>query len=146
MWWRKRNTDVRTLVEECEAFIAGHSSDVVASSGRPVPVWARMNQLAHGTEDELRNQARAGHDPDPWTQAMGFVAGELIELIDSGQVSLMEFQHEVLIPLELEVMSCRTADQWSPGQLAAGLLGALPHRTGGVIRAHDAVDPGVERK
>lgn len=32
------------------------------------------------------------------------------------------------VPLELDVLACADASFWTPGQLAAGLLDALPHR------------------
>jgi hypothetical protein len=133
MRWRERSTSAAGLVEECEAFIDGQVAELAGAWGVPVPVWAWMNLLAHGTEDELREEATAHPGSDRWRQARAFVAGELVDLIDAGRVSLAEFQRDVLMPLELDVMSCRAADQWSPGQLAAGLLGALPDRSG---RAH----------
>ena len=129
MRWRERSTSAAGLVEECEAFIDGQAAELAGAWGVPVPVWAWMNLLAHGTEDELRDEAAALPGSDRWRQARAFVAGELVDLIDAGRVSLAEFQREVLMPLELDVMSCRAADQWSPGQLAAGLLDALPERS-----------------
>jgi hypothetical protein len=129
MWWRERSTSASGLVEECEAFIDGQAAELAGAWGMPVPVWGWMNLLAHGTEDELRDEATSHPGCDRWRQARAFVAGELVDLIDAGRVSLAEFQRDVLMPLELDVMSCRASDQWSPGQWAAGLLGALPERS-----------------
>jgi hypothetical protein len=129
MWWRDRSTSAAGMVEECEAFIDGRAAELAGARGAPVPVWAWMNLLAHGTEDDLRYEATAPPGSDRWRQARAFVAAELVDRIDSGRVSLAEFQRDVLMPLELDVMSCRAADQWSPGQLAGGLLAALPDRS-----------------
>ena len=69
-------------------------------------------------EAERRQEAK--------TEEKGYV--RQVDCFDAGRVSLAEFQRDVLMPIELDVMSCRAADQWTPGQLAAGLLAALPDR------------------
>jgi hypothetical protein len=122
------------LVEESQAFLDGRYAELAASSGETrVPVWAWMNLLAHGTEAELRVTASQLLVTQGWRQARAFVAGEVIDVIDAGLMSLSQVQRDILVPLELDVLSCQTANQWTPAQLVSGLLGVLPNRD---TRAH----------
>ena len=116
------------LVEECQAFLDGAYAEVANASEAPIPVWAWMNLLAHGTEVELRGAADALGEGDSWRQARAFLAGELLEVVGKGGVTLMHLQHEVLVPLELDVLDCRGSNRWTPAQLVRGLLGVLPGR------------------
>lgn len=126
MLWRRSDPDAVALVEECEAFLAGTYVELCEARGEPVPVWAWMNLLAHGTEDQLHGSVVQRPNAGPWRQARGFFAGELLDRVDAAQLSLPEFQATVLVPLELEVLSCPGATRWQPGQLVAGLLDTLP--------------------
>jgi hypothetical protein len=128
MLWRRSDGKAVALVEECAAFLAGTYVELCESRGQPVPVWAWMNLLAHGTEDQLGGAIVQHPRAGPWRQARGFLAGELLDVVATGRVSLGEFQHEVLVPLELDVMSCSGANRWQPGQLVSGLLGTLPDK------------------
>jgi hypothetical protein len=53
------------------------------------------------------------------------MAGELLDVTTSERVSLADFQRDLLVPIELDVLSCSGADHWQPGQLVSGLLDAL---------------------
>jgi hypothetical protein len=128
MWRRPNQHHEEALVEECESFLAGDYVTACERRGQPVPVWAWMNVLAHGTELELRAAAANRPPEDEGRQALAFVAGELVELIEDGRVDLETFQREVLVPLELDVLACPSTTQWTPGQLVSGLLGTLPAR------------------
>ena len=87
-----------------------------------------MNLLAHGTEAEIRTAASQLLAAEGWRQGRAFVAGEVIDVIDAGLRSLSQVQRDILVPLELDVLSCQSANQWTPAQLVSGLLGVLPHR------------------
>lgn len=116
------------MVEECEAFLAGTYVELCEARGEAVPVWAWMNLLAHGTEDQLRGGiVQHASGAGPWRHARGFLAGELLDRVDTAQLSLPEFQATVLVPLELE-MACSGAMRWQPRQLVARLLDTFPDK------------------
>ena len=114
MSWRRRDPDDIALVEGSEAFLAGSYVELCESRGKAVPVWAWMNLLAHGTEDQLR-AVTVQHHGGLWHRARRLVAIELVDLIAAGRVSLSEFQREVLVPLELDVMSCPRHERVAAG-------------------------------
>lgn len=134
MWPRRRDPYVvdpyeEVLVEECESFLAGGYVERCEACGEPVPVWAWMNVLAHGTDAELRAAAANRSEGDEGHQALAFVAGELVDLIDDGCVDLEELQRDVLMPLELDVIACPAATRWSAAELVSALLRVLPVRS-----------------
>ena len=128
---RRRRDDAyqELLVEECESFLAGAYVEQCEARGEPVPVWAWMNVLAHGTDAELRAAATNWSEGDEGHQARAFVAGELVDLVDEGGVDLEVFQREVLMPLELDVIACPAAAGWSAPELVSALLRVLPARS-----------------
>ncbi len=85
--------------------------------------------LAHGTDAELRAAVTNRSGTDEGHQALAFVAGELVDLIDDGCMDLEMFQREVLVPLELDVIACPATTGWSAAQLVSALLGVLPARS-----------------
>jgi hypothetical protein len=131
MWRRPRERDryPELLIEECESFLAGVFVERCEARGEPVPVWAWMNVLAHGTDAELRAAAENRSGSDEGHQALAFVAGELVDLIDDGVLDLETFQRGVLVPLELDVIACPATSGWSASQLVSALLRALPMRS-----------------
>jgi hypothetical protein len=131
MWRRASNRDPypELLIEECESFLAGAYVERCEGRGEPVPVWAWMNVLAHGTDAELRAAASNRSGSDEGHQALAFVAGELVDLIDDGALDLETFQREQLVPLELDVIACPATSGWSAPQLASALLRVLPTRS-----------------
>jgi hypothetical protein len=128
MWPRRSDRRGTALAMECEAFLAGRYVELCESRGEHVPTWAWINLLAHGTEDQLRETME--HDPcnGPWSQARGFLAGELLGLMDADRLSLSAFQRHVLVPLELDTISSSSAVGWRPSQFVSGVLGNLPGR------------------
>lgn len=116
------------MVEECEAFFAGTFVELCEERATPVPAWAWMNLLAHGTEDQLSVGITQHPSAGRWRHARAFLAGELLDVTDGGRPRLPEFQHDVLVPLELDVMSRPGADRWQPGQLVSVLLDAFPDK------------------
>jgi hypothetical protein len=126
--WRRDDPEAAELVEDCEAFLDGLYAELCESRGAPVPVWAWMNLLAHGTEEQLRTCVIPHPSGSAWHQARRFLACELLDATTGGRTSLAELQRDVLVPIELDVLSCPGADHWQPGQLVSGLLGALPDK------------------
>ena len=117
------------LAAECESFLSGAYVERCDSRGEPVPVWAWMNVLAHGTEEELRALVANRPVDDEGHQALAYVAGELVDLAEDGYFDLETYQREVLMPLELDMLDCPTSRAWSAAQLASGLLRLLPARS-----------------
>jgi len=132
MMWRRDRQEAVMLVEECEAFLAGTFAELCEYRLEPVPVWAWVNLLAHGTAGQLRVDAGQPAGPGRWHAARAFVAGEVLDLVEARRLSLRGVQAGALVPLELEVMSCPGAPYWQPGQLVARLLGVLPDQRGRV--------------
>ena len=58
MWRRDRDPLGRSLVAECEAFLAGRYAEHLTHLGRRIPVWAWTNLIAHGNEQDLRHALR----------------------------------------------------------------------------------------
>lgn len=111
---RKTDFEGAPLVAECEAFLAGTYADFVEALGGRVPGWAWANLLAHGCLDDLRTAAtvlhfaRSVHPSGGWRSARGYLADEVVGLVDGGTWSLPDLQAQVLVPLELRLVSERT--------------------------------------
>jgi hypothetical protein len=120
--------DAMTDVDSTAAFVHGHYVEYCLLHGEAVPDWAWLNLLAHGTAPELRHHSRAGWSGDLWHQARAFMADEIVEHVDHRQIPLEIFQKDVLVPLELDSIACRTTSRWTPGGFASGLLVLLSGR------------------
>ena len=84
MWTTGSRAWERELVAECEAFFSGQYAQYLDNENRPIPVWAWLNVLAHGSEDDITALA-AGEPPRRtfpetavWHQALAFLAQELM--------------------------------------------------------------------
>jgi hypothetical protein len=53
MWTTGSRAWERELVAECEAFFSGQYAQYLDNENRPIPVWAWLNVLAHGSEDDI---------------------------------------------------------------------------------------------
>ena len=115
------------LAGECEAFLAGAYADHLVDQVQVVPAWAWLNLLAHGTEDQVR-EAATTFGARGWPGARRCLAGELIDIVDSGLAPLDLLQRACLVPLELELAARPSAMRWSPAQLVAAVLDVLPQR------------------
>lgn len=94
------------LVSDCEAFLLGRAAERLSARRAPVPAWAWVNALAHGSADEIRGLARLPGGKQP----RGFIAEmarDMLERFDSGEMDLRAFQQDTLIPLELSLVSSR---------------------------------------
>lgn len=123
---RRRRDEVASLADECTAFLDGRYVELLQAAGSPIPVWAWMNLLAHGTDAEIREAAARLPDVEGWERARSFVAAELVDAVDASDTSMDDVQREVLVPLELDVLQCCSSDTWTAGQLVLGLLRVLP--------------------
>lgn len=102
------------VVSDCEAFLLGGYAEFLEARSEPVPVWAWTNVLAHGRREDLERAAAGARVGWSWTRrwrvARTVAAGELLDRVASG-ASLADMQREVLVPLELELVSCR--EDWA---------------------------------
>jgi hypothetical protein len=106
MWHRDRFPAGTELIGEAEAVLAGRYAEHLESGQRPVPAWAWVNLLAHGTEEGLREaRARLGEPgaSQRWRDARGYLAGEILGVVEVGGIPLDELQREVLVPFELRL-------------------------------------------
>jgi hypothetical protein len=126
----EREAEMLALVAECEQVLLGRYVERLEGLGQPVPVWAWTNLLAHGEEVDLRGRTappsgRWSRSSSDWEPARSFLAGEVLDLIDGGPLSLMELQRSVLIPLELELAANADVAHWRPEQLVTTVLAVL---------------------
>lgn len=116
MGWHRRHRgeteapETSQLVRECSAFLTGTLAREHALHCEMVRDWEWVNLLAHGSVGQLQEVARDRLLPPPtnpyderWHGAVAFLAGELLRAIRNGSLSLDQVQHDVLVPLELEM-------------------------------------------
>jgi hypothetical protein len=120
----------KELVQESDLYLSGYYADYLDSRNRPVPTWAWLSVLVHGSSEHLRSLAMqddlGGRLPTRrilWWQAIGFLAGEILAQ-HGDDVGLDQLQRSVLVPLELTWL---TTDHGylHPGELVKTVLGAL---------------------
>jgi len=131
MWTTRNRAWEGEFVAECEAFLSGHYAQCLAEENRPVPVWAWLNVLAHGSDDDI-TALTTGEPPSQrsqsasvWQQALAFLAQELTSQATRRNCSLAELQRSTLVPLELELAGRQTSGAGEPAQLVARVLSAL---------------------
>ncbi|MGH9104099.1 MAG: hypothetical protein ACRDYD_14125 [Acidimicrobiales bacterium] len=110
MWQRRRGRAARAegpVAEECETFLSGTYEAWLEQAGRQVPGWARLNELAHGQREAVKDLAERGHRPvrgiPTWRHALGVLAAEALELAGDEPENLRRLQLGVLMPLELQL-------------------------------------------
>jgi len=131
---RRQRREERTLVGECEAFMAGHLAERAARRGAPLVPALWLNLLAHGSEDDLvtcasllrplRGWGVGRDDEATWYAARAYLAGVVLESARRC-CSLVELQAEVLIPLEADLAGNRTTRTWLPRQLVGAVETAI---------------------
>lgn len=123
---RRNKVSQDEVVTQAEELLCGSAAAGYRRRLSRVPVWAHVNLLAHGSyEDLARTAARAGHGhPSTWDVAVSGLAQDLVRL-DLNGTALRVLQHEVLIPLELELLARHQSEPTTPMQLTALVRGAL---------------------
>jgi len=122
--WRQPAPDTAPFIDECCAFLTGRYADLLAGRGRPRPCWSWLNSLAHGTEVELERLARTlGRHASGgnWAMANAFLAGEVLAAAGADE-SLAAIQSDVLVPLELDLLSATHRPIWSPADYVSEVL------------------------
>lgn len=117
------------FVVECERFLEGRFAEHLATSGGPVPAWAWLNLLAHGSEERLRIMSCIRIDPTTgpsWGRALARLADEVLAEADRER-SLLTVQLSVLVPLELYLVARPEMAALGPDELVARVRAALHH-------------------
>jgi hypothetical protein len=121
------------FVVACEALLDGRYVDELQRTERPVPVWAWMNLLAHGTDEALRREA--DECPPPWRhrglwqRARAYLAGEVLDAATEVG-TLTSVQAQVLVPLELELLTPSSSVPRHPAGWVVWVLAAIDdHRS-----------------
>ncbi len=108
-----------TVALECEAFLNGTLAEYWDEKGVIVPVWAWMNLLAHGSEEQITETV--AHPSRPrravrnWRIARSYLATEVLDLVDA-HFTLRDMQSTILVPLELEMAARPEVGRWTPRQ------------------------------
>lgn len=112
MWWKKANRNVTEaevdfaasqvdLGLECAMFLAGEYCSYLESEGRPVPAWAWVNTLAHGSETDLHQLVTGPRRDGSPSGMVSRIATHVLGLLEDEDVSLSDLQRRTLIPLEM---------------------------------------------
>ncbi|HLI15329.1 MAG TPA: hypothetical protein VKV23_04665 [Acidimicrobiales bacterium] len=115
-WWSRwllRRVAPHRLVAQCELFLDG---DVPRADRRREPStspWISIHPLAHGDARRLRRLARSRFSAwrresplaGPWASVTRQLAGELLQLTRGDPATLLRVQRDVLVPLELRLLS-----------------------------------------
>lgn len=112
------------LVEGSEAFLTGRYREHLESRGEPLPAWAWVNRLAHGTVADIEALCVPGPTSGP-EAVVASIGAPVVLGIRSGTISLESAQLGMLIPLEDHLL--HHAPQASTGDGVAELLVAAVH-------------------
>jgi hypothetical protein len=131
MW----NPDLE-VTDEVDSFLDGSLAVGAGARAGRLPAWAWISTLAHGGVEVLEGllaQRDRGRVASPWERAVGFLAGEALDLSEHREEPLRDLQEHVLVPAELHFLD-QAARGWSPGpeQFASVVLAELEgHRRAG---------------
>jgi hypothetical protein len=132
MWTTRSRAWERALVAECEAFFSGRSAQYLDNQNRPIPAWAWLNLLVHGSEGDIAVLAAGETEPirptsatSVWRQALAFLAQELLNQATRQGRPLAELQRSTLVPIDLELAGPRAPTSMKPAALVTSVLRAL---------------------
>lgn len=118
--WPKRpiGRGAAQVVSEAAATVEGTITDTFGESW-PLPPWAWLNKLAHGSWADLgqlaQGRPRRGRG---WEGAVTFLAGELLSYARTPD-RLLQVQRIGLIPLELDLLGRQFPPPASPLELVS---------------------------
>jgi hypothetical protein len=120
------------LADEVVAFLDGRLVDFYTFKGRLLPAWVALNRLAHADRSELvalvggtaRGPLRA-----PWATTERFIAGRVLGRAPTSQL-LDQLQSQVLVPVELAMLSRAKAEGLDAEQVLAAAVSALDAHAG----------------
>ena len=121
------------LGDECEAFLSGRLAACLQLRSRLVPPVGWLNQVVHGTPNELAFLASCANSfaiqPAMWRRAVGYLSQTLLERAEETGRPVAGLQQDLLVPLELELMADPAAIELDAAdviRLALGRLYELP--------------------
>jgi len=100
---RKREMVAQLLAAECEAFLQGRYMQWLENRGRPVPAWAWLNGLAHGSPPVVVALAARRGDPNDPNDLVAGLASAVLYNIGQHDDSLAVVQESRLVPLEAKL-------------------------------------------
>jgi hypothetical protein len=125
----------RQLAGETEAFLDGTLAELVAGRLRTLPPWMLVNRIAHGDIDELRGLVQGDTAPltivgapaaynRTWAMAQRSL---VLHLLASGRApdEIRRVQREVLVPLELQLITRSTTASLTLGSIVIEAVDAL---------------------
>ena len=123
------------LADETEAFLNGSLTELRAAQLRPIAPWMIVNRLAHGDIADLRGLLDGKTSPIsmvavPRGYNQAWIMGEralALRLLEAGHdaAQIRRVQHDVLVPLELQLISESTTDLFTLGRVVADARDAL---------------------
>lgn len=132
MAWRRverKAARSRTIGDEVEAFLCGHTADLYEAADQPAPCWAQLNRLARGDLDDLRllthMAVEKDRTTDSWCYVLHRLARQVLEVSAGTEDGLLEVQHEVLQPLEELLLQSPNGPVTTPGTVFHLSVGAL---------------------
>jgi hypothetical protein len=99
---RLDDLDETDFADECTAFLAGHWAEQREDRGGPLPPWAWLNPIAHGELEEVRALAATVSPTSGVERLQATVAKAVLNAVAASD--LPRIQHDVLVPLELQLM------------------------------------------
>jgi hypothetical protein len=126
MWPRRRNLESEdSVVVATVRLLKGEAVDLFIESGQDVPVWARLNRLAHSDLEVLTSLHRTGLFSNSWDAVVAYLATELSGAGYRQPEQVAWLQRAILVPLELALLGAQLPQPVTPGQLATLVLNAL---------------------
>jgi hypothetical protein len=125
------------LADETEAFLAGRLAELRSASGDPLAAWMILNRIAHGDSVDMFDMAvgqrrrtlltgvpSAYHQV--WSTTQSTIASRVLErALDTDEIRRL--QHDVLVPLELELITRSHDEPLTFAQVTVAALDALDH-------------------
>jgi hypothetical protein len=141
--WGRRRKEPHTEPKEVpcprsdyECFLAGDYVRFLEQHDRPVPGWAWLNVLAHGTDEQITELASRPLKPQPGVEppgslgdAVAYLAGVILAAARTRAHTLAYLQRSALIPLELTLASDPERQSLTPADLVAAVTQALYPRS-----------------
>ena len=120
------------LADEVVAFLDGRLVDFYTFKGRLLPAWVALNRLAHADRSELVSLvggAARGPLRAPWATTERFIAARVLAQAPTPKL-LDQLQSQVLIPVELDMLSSSKAKGMDAEQVLAAAVSALDAHAG----------------
>jgi hypothetical protein len=120
------------LAEEVVAFLEGRLVDFYTIKGRLLPAWVALNRVAHADRSELVTLvAGAARGPlrAPWATTERFIAARVLAQASTPTL-LDQLQSQVLVPVELAMLSRSKSEILDAEQVLAAAVSALDAHAG----------------